>query len=231
MVTLSFEHRPGTLDDLAYREVMMENEYRLPKRFDRRDVLIDVGAHIGCFTVAASVRGAGQVWAYECDKENFEILKRNTATLLGVKAFRKAVWRSDEDDGPLFFSGYPGGFTACGTVLDGALVDGENARIPVEKIALDLVIEEASKRSGRIRMLKVDCEGAEFPILYTAKKLGLVDEIVGEVHEFPNLKRSMARWSMADMAEYLNKQGFVVHFERQERPDTEINFYLFWARR
>ena len=36
----------------------------------------------------------------------------------------------------------------------------------------------------RVRMVKVDCEGSEYPILLTSKTLHLVDAIVGEFHEF-----------------------------------------------
>jgi hypothetical protein len=34
-----------------------------------------------------------------------------------------------------------------------------------------------------VRLLKIDVEGAEFPILMTSQELGRVEEIVGELHE------------------------------------------------
>jgi hypothetical protein len=48
----------------------------------------------------------------------------------------------------------------------------------------DLVREVTGDGRTRVRMVKVDCEGSEYPILLTAKTLHLVDEIVGEFHEF-----------------------------------------------
>jgi len=39
-------------------------------------------------------------------------------------------------------------------------------------------------KGNRVRLLKIDCEGSEFPILYTSKMLEYVDEIVGELHFF-----------------------------------------------
>ena len=55
--------------------------------------------------------------------------------------------------------------------------------IPV--VAFDDLVREVT-RGGRtrVRMVKVDCEGAEYPILLTSKTLHLVDAIVGEFHEF-----------------------------------------------
>ena len=48
----------------------------------------------------------------------------------------------------------------------------------------DLVREVTRNGRTRVRMVKLDCEGSEYPILLTSKTLHLVDAIVGEFHEF-----------------------------------------------
>jgi hypothetical protein len=50
----------------------------------------------------------------------------------------------------------------------------------VDPIALDDVLTA----HGPARVLKLDVEGAEFPILLTSSRLDLVDAVVGEYHEF-----------------------------------------------
>jgi FkbM family methyltransferase len=65
-------HRPGTLDYYVIHEVRSyERMGILPT-----DVVVDVGAHIGGFTVQALKRGA-TVYAWEADPENYAILEKN----------------------------------------------------------------------------------------------------------------------------------------------------------
>jgi hypothetical protein len=54
----------------------------------------------------------------------------------------------------------------------------------VETIPFDLVVESVLQRGPRrIDLVKIDCEGAEFPILLTSSHLQYVDRVVGEYHE------------------------------------------------
>ena len=50
----------------------------------------------------------------------------------------------------------------------------------VDPVALDDVLTAY----GAVRVLKLDVEGAEFPILLTSSRLDLVDTVIGEYHEF-----------------------------------------------
>ncbi len=62
--------RPGTLDEGIVYWVHGRNEYRLPDQFPPGTVVIDVGAHIGAFSLAAVDRGAQYVIAVEALAEN-----------------------------------------------------------------------------------------------------------------------------------------------------------------
>jgi len=65
------------------REIMEENEYFSPHVFIKPDdVVVDLGAHIGLFTIHALNRGAKTVYAVERDKENFECLCSNVKSQL-----------------------------------------------------------------------------------------------------------------------------------------------------
>jgi hypothetical protein len=99
------------------------------------------------------------------------------------------VWRSDrEPETQLVLSGPDGENTGAGSVLAGGRIvdfptqtwiDSSGEAASVAAVALDEVL----KRFERVKMLKLDCEGSEFPILLTSRELARVQEIVGEIHE------------------------------------------------
>lgn len=231
--TINFEHRPDTQDRECFQDVMAKNCYRLPESFAKTDRIIDGGAHIGSFTVACLARGAGHVWSYEPDPSNFGLLNTNTFGMIGRHLKNAALWRNDKAE-PVRFSGYPGWATACGTILPGCTVDGQNSEIPVSAVSLDDAILEATERGKyQLRLLKLDIEGAEFVTLGTSKCLHLVDEIVGEIHEIEPLPllckiQRFSEYTRNALAEYLNDQGFNVALELNP---TTPRLSLFFARR
>ena len=106
---------------------------------------------------------------------------------------------------------------------------------PVAKVAFDDVVDLVTNRGEhRVRLVKLDCEGAEWPILLTSRRLHLIDEIVGEFHEFggPYLEISENRPSEAhvfhsdrvgeltieELARFLRDAGFRVTYDRHVRP-------------
>ncbi|GER88923.1 hypothetical protein KDW_30850 [Dictyobacter vulcani] len=186
-----FHFRPGTNDGLIYRGIYEQNEYHLPPSFARTDLIVDVGAHIGFFTSLAVERGAGTVYAVEANAENYLMAKQHLEQFIQqgrVLLQQGAVWRSDEKRAMLHHSGYKCGFdhphpgievnTGAGNVLFGQT--GEE--VPV--IPFDALVWEATQQgTRRVRCLKLDCEGSEWPILCTSQTLHLIDEIKGEYHE------------------------------------------------
>jgi FkbM family methyltransferase len=176
-----FRLRPGTIDRRLFREVVVANAYELPPRFAPTDVLLDVGAHVGCFALAALRRGAGTVWCCEPAAANFALLEHNLAPF-GPRAplLRAAVWRSDEAVPLLPFRNPTPRNTGAGGVGDGP--GGEK----VPALPFDRLVERACARGpGRVRLAKLDCEGAEWPALLTSRALHRVDALCGEYHLGP----------------------------------------------
>jgi hypothetical protein len=120
---------------------------------------------------------------------------------------------------------------------------------PVAKIALDDVVDLATNRGEhRVRLLKLDCEGAEWPIVLTSQRLHLVDEIVGEFHELggplPEIGEDrpsnaqvfysdrVAGFTIEELARFLRGAGFGVTYFRHVRPDGALKgLGLFFATR
>lgn len=229
--------RPETQDGDVIDDVLVKNEYRLPRKFNHDDVIVDIGANIGAFTVGCHALGSRAVIAFEPDFDNFVILSRNTEGLEGVGINQSAVWRSDRPE-LMTFSGYINGHTACGTILKGYTTQNHNARIPVNTIQFDRAIEIITQRTGRtIRLLKLDAEGAEYPILFTSKKLHLIQEIVGEFHHVGDLRKTgngvegFHRYDSESGKEFMERHGFAVELVTQTDHLTAHPNVTFFAKR
>lgn len=187
--------REHTWDRNIWISVAQNNEYALPERFDAEDVVLDIGAHIGAFAYAVLDRGAGRVLCVEPDPENFLYLRHNLH--YACKATDRAVcvsaacWRGDGFH-PLAHYGAVGANTGGGNTL------GEEG-MPVASFSLAALARLASEFSEDrlIRLVKLDCEGAEWPILYTSHPaiFTRIDAFLGEYHtlapeQFPSLHLS-----------------------------------------
>lgn len=197
--------RPRTLDARIVRAVVLENEYRLPQRFAEPDVILDIGAHIGSFALAALTRGAGVVYCFEPDADNFALLEHNLAPFGDrVRLRRAAVWRSDVPAATLsLHNPIAARNTGAHQVAEG---DG------VPAIALDEILGEL----GPIRLAKLDCEGAEWPILFTSRRLGQIRALCGEYHLGPlpaAFRVGDEAFSTERLAQLLSERGFAARTE------------------
>ena len=213
-----FYARPETSDSEIFQLVVDGNEYNLPQRFQPDDVVIDIGAHIGGFSYAALERGAGKVYAFEAHPENHAIASKNVERF-GEKAScrQQAVWRSDQPSQTLYNADLAGNSNTGGISL---LWNDEGQA--VDTISLDQILSEASDGfQRRIRLLKIDCEGSEYPILFTSKQLHIVDEICGEYHEvaaelIPDRAKVPGRFERFDrfaLKEFFEEQGWSIVLE------------------
>jgi FkbM family methyltransferase len=208
----------NSLNDLhILHEVAVHNEYRLPEAFAPDDIVIDIGAHIGSFCYAAMTRYCRCVHAFEADRKNYECAAANLKCFGDrVHLHHKAVWRSDRTGDTLYSSGYLG--DNAGSVN----VYWADSGPKLEVVALDDVIRDVTANGRRrVRLLKIDCEGAEYPVLLTARKLGLVDAIHGEYHDLsggppvPPVARvdDVHAFTMPVLARHLETAGFCVEWQ------------------
>jgi FkbM family methyltransferase len=253
---LTGEFRNGTLDQAIFNDVAGRNEYRLPERFAACDIVIDVGAHIGSFAQAVLARGCQNVTGIEADGANFEIAAEYLRPQLDsgrLQLVRGAAWRSDRNSDELRFDGYhpfPKSFTGMAGILNtgnGSVIWGSGE--PVAKVAFDEIVDRATNHGEhRVRLLKLDCEGAEWPILLTSQRLGLIDEICGEFHEIggqfleigedrPEKQpvfsfANVEKFTIDVLVDFLERAGFSVTWQRHRRPSGSLEgLGLFFATR
>jgi len=217
-----FVFRPDGMDAEIFRNVVENNEYAMPERFGRGDVVVDIGVHVGSFCYAALLRGARQVDGFEADAGNYACASHNLRDYadrlrLSNRAIclsNRAIWRSDTRVSHLNFTANEGNSAAGHVIL-------ETGQRRVEALAFDDMIREVTQGGRRrVRLLKIDCKGSEFPILLTATTLHLVDEIVGEwhcygfegPHNIPDVAKVAGydRYTLKELADRLEAAGLAI---------------------
>lgn len=169
--------------------VNLRNEYGLRwNHFKPNDVVLDIGANVGAFALAAHRSGSRKIVCVEPLEVNRHYMSFNLECIFGSwSCIPKAVWDSDAGIAISEDTCHVPGNTSTATAFTEHWVEKpEVALIP--SASLDQIIDEALEitKEQRIRYIKIDAEGAEYPALLSATKLHLVDEIVGESHENVN---------------------------------------------
>ena len=161
---------------MALTHVWLIEEYKRPDfEINPSDTVIDVGAHIGLFTLYASqFCNKGRIFSFEPVKENFELLLENVKSnnLEQVKIFNLAVSNSNESI-KLYINDDESGHSMFSQSSKSTVVDS----ISLKKFFDDNHIEHCN-------FLKLDCEGAEYEIIKNLpfSYFKKIDKIVIEYH-------------------------------------------------
>ena len=179
------------------------------------EIIVDVGAHIGHYTIISSKRVGpnGKVIAIEAHPDNFEMLNRNIKLnkLTNVIPLNYAVY-SKETKLKLYLPVEESGFTIYNTIMVNRTAS-EGKFIEVNANTLDnLLLQQQNGISHpSINWIKIDVEGAEFEVLKGAtnilsksKDIALLIE-VHNLHGGTNLYRQIV--------EFLNVYNFKIEFE------------------
>lgn len=152
------------------------DEYHLPS--DQDGWAVDVGAHIGAWTVALLTDNPGmRAIAIEALPENVTLIERNLALngLVDRAVVVNAGATNDHEPVEVRYSTddhhrFIGSAGGAGDVI----------RVPAITL-LDVLNLVGAGGGTHISLLKIDCEGCEYPFL-TSIGIGMVDRIEGEVH-------------------------------------------------
>ena len=207
-----FKIRSWTSDKFILWAVWKKKEY-ISNDFDvdSSDTVVDIGAHIGAFSVyAAKKANRGKIYAYEACKENYALLIENIKLnkLKNITSFNVAVL---DKPGVLdFFVGAKN--TGGSSLFKNAWT---NKKTTVSAISLEDVF--VKNRLKKINFLKMDVEGAEYKIILNSSPelLKKIDKIALEFHDdLPH------EHNYKELIAYLQKSGF----------RTEINTSLFFRK-
>jgi FkbM family methyltransferase len=184
-------------DLVVVQDIAEQDSYHIGELPMPRPVVVDVGAHIGCFSRKFHERNPlARVIAVECCPENIAALRKNVGAFATV--LQAAV--TYEKDVALMNAVFPNCVTTGGSTivprqeLGSKVAAGElpteQAGNPDQQYWADfrpvetVTLEEILAKHGvdRIDFLKLDCEGSEFSILRNTTILDRIGVIVGEYH-------------------------------------------------
>lgn len=199
--TTKLKMRVNTYDKQATYEVWRLKEYENEHfTIGPGDVVIDIGAHIGAFSVwAARQATSGQVYAFEPNPENYGLLEENKQlnALTNLQTFELAV--SDKvGEAVLFNSDHM-------SLSHSFFEAGNQNKTVVHTTSLAEILQ--TNDIDRVNYLKIDAEGAEYLILLNtpSKVLSRVDKIFIEYHDY------LAHGhNYNDLIKYLIDDGFKV---------------------
>lgn len=194
-----------------------------PPNFEIKDgdVIIDIGANVGSYPVFALTKAKNlNIFCFEPDLRNFNLLKKNIDENRGrgeVKIFNLGV------------SGKTGNKTLY---LDENNPAGQSFFIKTSKsvVVKCISLEDIFKKNkiDKCDILKIDCEGAEYGILYSAPKnlFKKIEKITMEFHKMDNNRRNFN-----GLKKLLEKNGFEVKLVFIRKDDLFSRVGVLYARR
>lgn len=165
----------------TFKEVFYDKIYdgKIVK-IEKDDVVVDIGANFGFFTIFAQNEGAKKTIALEPDFENFITLLENTKTFENITCYNLAI------------SNKVGLETFCYSNITSAgshlkkfnNILGEKQNIEMNVITIDIEKLFDLFNLDEINYLKLDCEGAELDIFenITKETLKKIKKISLEFH-------------------------------------------------
>src|SRR5919112_4622154 len=195
-------------------KIMTIHEDDIIKRFTPKegDIVIDIGAHIGLYTIISSKRvGAnGKVVAIEANPSNFEMLNRNIKLnqLTNIISLNNAVY-SKETKIKLYLPGEELGHTIYNTVMSDR-AKNEDKFVEVSANTLDYFLQ--LKGIMEVNWVKIDVEGAEFEVLKGATNVLSKSKDIALLIEIHNLSGGTNLYR--PILEFLRLYNFKIEFEK-----------------
>ena len=177
------------------------------------DIVVDVGAHIGKYTIIASKRVGenGKVIAIEAHPGNYEMLNRNIKLngLTNVTTLNYAVY-SKESKIKLFLPGGKSNHTIYNTLISSRATNEEKF-VEVNANTLDSLLLQGGISHAEVNWIKIDVEGAEFEVLKGAHDIMSNSNNITFLIEIHNLEDGKNLYR--PIMDLMEKHKFKVEFE------------------
>jgi FkbM family methyltransferase len=159
---------------MVFKEIFMSDFYRiklLVKLLPSNPVIVDVGGNAGYFNMMLfSKINDAQVYAYDPILENCNLhnenIKRNQIIDGKVKVFNMAVTGTPTEELTIYKEVEKDNSVTASVYTD--FSSQNNNVIKVKAISLQQILE--SNNLNSVDLLKLDCEGSEYPIIYETPK-------------------------------------------------------------
>ncbi|TSC79463.1 MAG: FkbM family methyltransferase [Parcubacteria group bacterium Gr01-1014_29] len=186
---------------------VVDRQYNPPGfEIQKDDIVIDIGGHIGSFSLlAAAYAPEGHVYTFEPDPNNGMLLQKNSAAnkLKNISIEQVAV---SGTTGQRNF--YVNSLNTAESGLYG--LQTKRASIPIHSITLLDIFQRYNITC--CNFLKLDCEGAEYEILFgtPASYLKKIEKIAMECHNPSYFNIPNMQYNQESMKKFLRSNGFAV---------------------
>ncbi len=209
----------------VFKEFFMIDGYSielLKTYLPKNAVVIDIGANIGLFPIRLLMENSDiKFYSYEPLPNNFEILNenvsRNSFTRNRISIFNKAVLGKKQDNLKIYFDNKKN-YTDTSSVIPG--FENNNDSVEIACTTLEEICD--ANQIQNISLLKLDCEGSEFSILYDSpiELIKNIPFIVLEIHDIDTNRNNLN-----GMKDFLDSLGYSLKI----KPVTSsINMVWAW---
>lgn len=203
----------NTYDEVFRRETYNYNRCRI----DNCKVVLDCGANIGVFSRWAELHGAVDIYAFEPEKANYDVLCKNVPN---AKCFNVAIGKESAIGKLAVHEACDGHRMISAEIRDSY----EYSEQQISVVSLDSVLTDNT--IDRVDLLKIDTEGSELSIFdgLSDNNLAKIDRIVVEYHN------SMLGYDVRlrkQLIDRLYKNGFIVEMVRLDKEDRTQMIYAY----
>jgi FkbM family methyltransferase len=205
-----FQFHVGPSTEAIVAEVFSDNYTIFEKEleFEPGDIIVDLGANEGIFSILmGKLYPKVKVCAYEPVVRTYEQLTDNIALNEAFNVFpvNKGVDGAICSKEIVVSRDHSGGSTSWCTFNP-----QDHVKVNAEMTTLDEIIRQV----GRIKLLKIDIEGAEYDVLYNCTLLDKVDNIVAEFHSNARLRAISPQYDPHELATWLGDRTNLVYYDR-----------------
>ena len=158
--------------------------------FKEGDIVIDIGANVGMVSILLAKQFPFlKIYSFEPLKENYDNLLKNIELNNIpdgiITAENKAVTKDGRLINMSINSSNKGGSSTADVISTNSIMTKENCQI--ESITLEEIFKKYN--INKLKLLKIDCEGSEYEILYNTNTniLNKIENLIGEFHENKDL--------------------------------------------
>ncbi|WP_218082798.1 FkbM family methyltransferase [Anthocerotibacter panamensis] len=172
-----WEQEGSMAADIVASELSQDSYQLASVPFSRGDCVIDIGGHIGLFSIVlAKIYPDLKIYAFEPFPANYECFRKNIVhnRVMNVSLYNLAVTKDGRNLSMVTNPNNSGGATAYSTIHTHLKTDN------IPSISLEKIFEQNSIE--HCKLLKIDCEGAEYEILLNCTILDKIDYLAAEFH-------------------------------------------------
>jgi FkbM family methyltransferase len=193
----------------------LNEEYNLNKlTINDNDVIIDIGAHVGVVsTYLAKANPNCKIYSFEPTSNTFHCLSKNIIKneIKNVKIFNTAITSDGRDVIMNMPIGNTGGSSLLYEPSSGFYYKNSVKSLPINNVIEDILKTE---NTDKIKLLKIDCEGAEYDIIKNIKPelFSKIENIIGEFHTINGDEVNTPKNLLEYCEQYVNPDKIKVRF-------------------